>query len=124
MPTVNTSIVIWNRLPDGSSLKVSITPDDNTFTSAVRCLRDDGREEEWLHPAVCPGPKGKSLVAGHGYVARVWVQFLAEQQSTATIRAWIVKPDGSEHSKRYEYVVRGKTPAVKRATLFCNTAAS
>lgn len=119
------SLYLKNRIPDGSTLCISIVEPEGvppgSFVGSARLVREDGSEEIWDDDMVHPGPKCRKLASPNGYVWRVRVEFAGASDETAVIRAVITKPDGSGFSEPYEYKVSGKNGCIERATIIAVT---
>jgi hypothetical protein len=113
------SLKIWNAVPDRSEIELSLEGDGD-FVGRVRVLKDtdgDTQEETWEDGEVHPGPRVAALRSPSRYTMRVLAAF-AGAETTVTIRARIVTPQGTQHGSAFAFAVKGKkgdTPA--RATL-------
>jgi hypothetical protein len=113
------SLKIWNAVPDGSRIELSLQG-DGAFAGRARVLKDtdgDIEEETWEDNEVHPGPRAAMLRSPSRYTIRVLGAF-AGAESTITIRARIVTPEGAQHGSAFAFATKGKnggTPA--RATL-------
>jgi hypothetical protein len=113
------SLKIWNAVPDGSEIELSLTG-DGAFVGRVRVLKDtdgDVQEETWSDEEIHPGPKVARLRSPTRYTMRVAAAFVGAQ-TTITIRARILTPAGSQHGSAFAFAVSGENgdpPA--RATL-------
>ena len=113
------SLKIWNAVPDGSEIELSLEG-SGAFVGRVRVLKDtDGDVEEatWEDDEIHPGPKVEKLRSPSRYTLRVAAGF-AGAKTKVTIRARIMTPAGGQHGSTFAFAVEGKngdTPA--RATL-------
>jgi hypothetical protein len=117
------SIKIWQQIVDSSTLELWLESVDGGFLGTAACIADSGAEEDWPHDQLVPGPKRKKLASPRMYATRIRVAFTAPAQTTVTIRARVVKPNGSVHADPYAYTVKGKKGTIRRATIICNTKA-
>jgi hypothetical protein len=109
------SLKIWNAVPDGSEMEISLDG-DGALVGRARVLKDtDGDiEEETLD--LDPGAV-VTLRSPSRYTIRVAAAF-AGAETTITIRARVVTPQGTQHGGAFAFATKGKngsTPA--RATL-------
>lgn len=117
------SLKIWNAVPDGSKIELSLDG-DGAVVGRARALRDtDGDIDEvtWEDHELHPGPKVVRLSSPSRYTIRVLAAF-AGADTMATIRARIITPQGTQHGNAFAFAVKGKsgnTPA--RATLIVLT---
>jgi hypothetical protein len=113
------SLKIWNAVPDGSELELSLEG-DGAFVARARAIKDtdgDIQEAGWEDAELHPGPKVATLRSPSRYTVRVLAAF-AGAETTVTIRARIMTPTGGQHGSEFAFQVPGKngdTPA--RATL-------
>jgi hypothetical protein len=113
------SLKIWNAVPDGSELELSLDG-SGAFVGRARVIKDtDGDIEEvtWEDAEIHPGPRVETLRSPSRYTLRVAAGF-AGAKTTIIIRARIVTPQGGQHGSAFAFAVEGKngdTPA--RATL-------
>ena len=115
------SIKIWAKVPDGSTLAVSVVQVSGTCVAAARLREDDGTEEEWLHSQLVPGPKTKVVNSPRDYVVTLRVEFTGSGANTAGIRAQVNKPNGDAFGKSYSYDVSGAQGNDARATVLVQT---
>jgi hypothetical protein len=124
LPPVHTwrtdmSLKIWNVVPDGSRIELSLDG-DGAFVGRARVLKDtdgDVQEETWEDDELHPGPRVATLRSPTRYTIRVAAAF-AGAETTVTIRARIVTPSGAQHGSAFAFATKGQkgsTPA--RATL-------
>ena len=113
------AIKIWQKVPDGSQLVLSIASEGNIVAGA-RLVDDKGSEEQWPHEQLVPGPKRKRLRSPRRYSIRIRIAF-SGAQTTATIKAKIVKPDGQTHGNPYNHTVQGVNGTIRRATILIST---
>jgi hypothetical protein len=104
-------LLTWLRVPNGAALEVSLEPLDGQFTATGQVFRfkaGNPPDEDWTDADLRPGPKRLALKASTDYIVDVLVQFVGTVSSAATVRAAVVKGDGSPHGKRRTVTLRGK----------------
>lgn len=95
-------LLTWLRVPPGSTLKVTLEPVNGEFTSTGQVFRFGGRrkaDEQWSDADIRPGPKKLSLKSSTDYVVDVLVTFVGGTKATASVRASVLKADGSLHGR-------------------------
>ena len=118
------SIKIWAKVPDGSTLSVWVVPTSGACVAAARLREDDGTEEEWKHSQLVPGPELTIVRAPRRYVVTLRVEFTGAGSNNAEVHATVTRPDGRVHGSAYQYDVSGNQGADARATIVVQTAKS
>ena len=113
------SIKIWGRVPDGSTLEVLVEPTKGRSIAAARLRRENGSETEWVNSDLVPGPKKTRIKAPENYVVTLRVLFTgaAAGGNAASIRATVTKPNGDVHGTPYTHAVAGANGESARATI-------
>lgn len=119
------NLFVKGKIPDGSKVSLSIAEGDATppgsFVASARLVVDDGSEETWDDAALHPGPKSKKVRSPKNYVWRVFVGFRSPAETTAVIKAVVLKPDGQVFGQTYEHQVSGTNGDEGRATIVAMT---
>ena len=118
------SLKIWARVPDGSTLSLWVTPTSGSCIAAARLRRDDGTEQQWLSSQLIPGPKTTTVRSPRDYVVTVRIEFTGAGENAAEVHAKVGKPDGTTHGSEYQYDVAGGKGDDARSTIVIQTANS
>jgi hypothetical protein len=105
------SLKIWQLIPGGSTLFVSVTPESPTIVTEADVRIDSDKKhaaDEWPDEEIQPGPRKLKLVAPNDYTVHVHIAFASSVVDEATVEAHVEKPDGSTHGKPYSWPVKGK----------------
>jgi hypothetical protein len=121
----DTALKIWVGIPAGSRLEVSIESASTQWGSDAHLViaHPGGTQDEqdWSHDELHPGPRTLVLEGGNGYTVGVRVSFTGSVPVNATIRARVVKPDGSVYGSAYAYTVSGTAIEVARSSIIAVT---
>lgn len=112
-------IKIWQRVPDGAKLTVSVSGDEGA-TASAEFHTDKGGDQVW--PDLHRKPKTRTLRAPIGYSVRVTVGFA--KQATALVDAKIVKTDGSVYGDAFTSSELTAKAGTKIVSIFAKTTQS
>jgi hypothetical protein len=114
-------LAFWNRIPDGSTLELSLNPSAGNFDVSADMLRDDGRKATFTHQQLGAGGGRVALVRPRIYRVAFTVRFLGAQNSTVTLDARVIKPGGGIHGKPFTEAISGNNGRVEEAAVLAVT---
>jgi hypothetical protein len=113
-------LAIWNRIPDNSTLNLSMNPNVGNFDVSAKVLREDGQTNSFNHQQIASGVAQISLAKPHMYTVTLTVRFVG-QQSTVTLKAQVEKPGGGTHGTPFSESISGNNGRVEEAVLLAVT---
>lgn len=120
--TDSSSLKVWNDVPDGSTLELSLTPAGGAFVGRVVLAIRGVEAEQWPDEEIHPGPRQRSLSADdRRYSVNVFVGF-AGGQETAILSAVLLDSSGDPIDEPYIHAMPGQNGDVKTATILINMA--
>lgn len=115
------TVEIYENVPDGSKLEVSLGPTGNKIRGNVLFITSgDTADQTWGDGAIRPGPKIEKLTKGRAYMLEMRVSFF--EAETATLEARVRKPDGSTYSTPKVWSIKGKKDTVELRVLIIRMA--
>jgi len=115
-----TRLAIWNRIPDGSTLELSINPTVGNFDVSARMLMDNGQTATFTHQQIASGVARIPLTRPRICTVTLTVRFPG-QNATVTLEARVVKPGGGIHGSPFSESVGGQNGRVEEAALVAVT---
>jgi len=114
-------LAIWNRVPDGSTLKLAIDPATGNFDVSARMLRDDGKTATFTQQQIVAGQGKIDLVSPRIYTVTYIVRFPGAQNATVTLQGIVTKPGGGIFGDPFSETITGKGGRVEEAALLAVT---
>ena len=114
-------LAFWNRIPDGSTLEFSMNPAVGNFDVSIATLRDDGQTGTFTHQQIASGAAHITLTRPRIYTANFTIRFIGAQNSTVTIMAQVVKPEGGVHGTPFSEAITGNNGRVETAAVLAVT---
>jgi hypothetical protein len=113
-------LAIWNRIPDRSTLELSINPAAGNFDVSARMLMDNGQTATFTHQQIASNQAQILLRRPQICTVTFTVRFPG-QNATVTLGARVVKPGGGIHGTPFSESVSGQNGRVEEAAVLAVT---